>query len=95
VSDQQAPFIPPAPDRDPIPPAPWRVFRVPGFLPLFGAQFVSSLGDWTGLFAIIAIAGRVSNSATAVGFVMVARMLPGFLFAPVGGALIDRWNRRR
>jgi dTMP kinase len=94
VSEQPAPFIPPAPDRDPIPPAPWRVFRVPGFLPLFGAQFVSSLGDWTGLFAIIAIAGRVSNSATAVGFVMVARMLPGFLFAPVGGALIDRWNRK-
>ena len=94
MSEQPAPFIPPAPDRDPIPPAPWRVFRVPGFLPLFGAQFVSSLGDWTGLFAIIAIAGRVSNSATAVGFVMVARMLPGFLFAPVGGALIDRWNRK-
>jgi len=94
VSEPQAPFIPPAPDRDPIPPAPWRVFRVPGFLPLFGAQFISSLGDWTGLFAIIAIAGRVSNSATAVGFVMIARMLPGFLFAPVGGALIDRWNRK-
>jgi dTMP kinase len=94
VSEQQAPFISPAPDEDPIPPAPWRVFRVPGFLPLFGAQFASSLGDWTGLFAIIAIAGRVGNSATAVGFVMVARMLPGFLFAPVGGALIDRWNRK-
>jgi dTMP kinase len=91
---EQAPFIPPAPDRDAIPPAPWRVLHVPGFLPLFGAQVASSLGDWTGLFAIIAIAGRVSNSATAVGFVMVARMLPGFLFAPVGGALIDRWNRK-
>lgn len=93
MSDQ-APFIPPAPDRDAIPPAPWRVFRVPGFLALFGAQIASSLGDWIGLFAILVIAGRVSNSATAVGFVMVARMLPGFLFAPLGGALIDRWNRK-
>ena len=25
---------------------------------------------------------------------MVARMLPGFVFAPLGGALIDRWNRK-
>ena len=25
---------------------------------------------------------------------MVARMLPGFLLAPLGGALIDRWNRK-
>ena len=95
MSEPQAPFIPPAPDRDPIPPAPWRVFRVPGFLPLFGAQFVSSLGDWTGLIAILAIANRIShNSAAAIGFVMVARMLPGFVFAPIGGALIDRWNRK-
>jgi dTMP kinase len=92
VSDQ-APFIS-GPDRDPIPPAPWRVFKVPGFLPLFGAQFASSLGDWIGLFAILAIADDVSNSATAVGLVMVARMLPGFLFAPLGGALVDRWNRK-
>jgi len=93
VSDQ-APFIPSAPDQDPIPPAPWRVFRTPGFIPLIGAQFVSSLGDWTGLLAIIAIAQKVSGSGTGIGLVMVARMLPGFVLAPVGGALLDRWNRK-
>jgi MFS family permease len=93
VSDQ-APFIPSAPDEVPIPPAPWRVFRTPGFIPLFGAQFVSSLGDWTGLIAIIAIASRVSGSGTGIGLVMVARMLPGFVLAPVGGVLLDRWNRK-
>ena len=26
---------------------------------------------------------------------MTARMLPGFVLAPVGGALIDRWDRRK
>jgi len=93
VSDQ-APFIPSAPDEDPIPPAPWRVFRTPGFIPLIGAQFVSSLGDWTGLLAIIAIAQKVSGSGTGIGLVMVARMLPGFVLAPVGGVLLDRWNRK-
>jgi len=92
---EQAPFIPAAPHVEPIPPAPWRVFRAPGFLRLFGAQVVSSLGDWTGLIAILAIAGtRTSNPGAAVGLVMVARMLPGFLLAPIGGALLDRWNRR-
>ena len=25
---------------------------------------------------------------------MIARMLPGFLLAPIGGALVDRWNRK-
>ena len=93
MSDQ-APFIS-GPDRDPIPPAPWRVFKVPGFMPLFGAQFASSLGDWIGLFAILAIAARVSNSATAVGFVMVARMLPGFLPIQfqnqIGETIDDGW----
>jgi dTMP kinase len=93
VSDQ-APFIPSAPDEVPIPPAPWRVFRTPGFIPLIGAQFVSSLGDWTGLLAIIAIAQKLSGSGTGIGLVMVARMLPGFVLAPLGGALLDRWNRK-
>jgi dTMP kinase len=89
---EPAPFIPSTAEEQPIPPAPWRVFRVPGFTRLFGAQVVSSLGDWTGLFAILALAKNVSTNA--VGFVMIARMLPGFLLAPLGGALVDRWNRK-
>src|SRR5882757_5076758 len=93
MSDQ-APFIPPASDQVPVPPAPWRVFRNPGFGLLFSAQFVSSLGDWTGLLAIIAIASKVSGSGTGIGLVMIARMLPGFVLAPLGGVFLDRWNRR-
>jgi dTMP kinase len=88
----EAPFIPPSPEHEPIPPKPWEVFRAPGFPKLFGAQVVSSIGDWTGLVAILALAKGVSTNA--VGFVMIARMLPGFLLAPVGGALVDRWNRK-
>jgi MFS family permease len=67
----------------------------PGFLRLWSAQVVSSLGDWIGLIAILAMASRLSSSGTGVGLVMTARMLPGFLLAPLGGALIDRWDRRR
>jgi dTMP kinase len=91
VSDP-APFIPSTADEQPIPPAPWRVFSVPGFTRLFAAQVVSSLGDWTALLAVLSLANEVSTNA--VGFVMIARMLPGFLLAPLGGALVDRWNRK-
>jgi dTMP kinase len=63
---------------------------------LWMAQVVSSLGDWIGLVAIIALAARVSGgSEAAIGLVMAARMLPGFFLAPVGGVLVDRWDRRR
>ena len=90
---EQAPFIPVHPDEQPMPPS-RSVFRVPGFMRLWLAQVVSSLGDWIGLVAILALATKVSSSGTAVGLVMIARMLPGFLLAPLGGALVDRWNRK-
>jgi len=45
--------------------------------------------------AVVALAARVSGgSEAAVGLVMSARMVPGFFLAPVGGVLIDRWDRR-
>lgn len=90
---EQAPFIPASPDEQPVPPA-WHVFKRPGFARLWFAQVISSLGDWIGLVAILAVAARVSESGTGVGLVMVARMLPGFVLAPMGGALVDRWNRK-
>jgi hypothetical protein len=58
VSDQ-APFIPPSPEHEPIPPKPWEVFRAPGFPKLFGAQVVSSIGDWTGLVEILGLVSIV------------------------------------
>jgi dTMP kinase len=92
MSEPSAPFIPPSPDHEPIPPKPWQVFHTPGFPQLFGAQVISSIGDWTGLVAILALAANVSNNA--VGFVMTARMLPGLLLAPLFGPFLDRWNRK-
>ena len=66
------------------------------FFRLWTAQFVSSLGDWIGLIAILAIAARVSdNSGAAVSLVMTTRVLPGFLLGTVGGVIIDRFDRRK
>ena len=91
------PFIPASPEEQPPDPSALRgVFRNPAFVRLWTAQVLSSLGDWTGLFAILAIAARVSNnSATAVSLVMVARMLPSFFLATLGGVIVDRFDRRK
>jgi dTMP kinase len=92
---EQAPFIPPSPEAEPGPPAALAVFKVRGFTKFWLAQVIASLGDWVGFFAVLAIAGRVSQSGTAVGLVMIARMLPGFVLAPVGGVFVDRWDRKK
>jgi dTMP kinase len=91
-----APFIPPSAEETGIPPAFWRVFGTRTFFKLWVAQVVSSLGDWIGIIAILAIAARVSGgSGAAVSLVMVARVVPGFFLAAVGGVIVDRFDRRR
>ena len=73
------------------------LFGSPSFLRLWLAQVVSSLGDWIGLVAVLALAARIGRSSpeTAVGVVMSARMIPGFFFGSVGGVLVDRWDRKK
>ena len=93
---EQAPFIPAAEGEDAIPEEPWRVFGTGSFFRLWLSQVLSSLGDWIGLLAILALANTISESnAAALSLVMVARMLPGFVLAPLVGALVDRLDRKR
>jgi dTMP kinase len=93
---KKAPFIPPSPEETGLPPAFWRVFGTRSFFKLWVAQVVSSVGDWIGIVAILAIAARVSGgSGAAVSLVMVARVVPGFFLATVGGVIVDRFDRRR
>ena len=91
-----APSVPGQSSSGNLPPFLRRVFGSSAYFRLWLAQVVSSLGDWIGLVAVVALAARVSNgSEAAIGLVMAARMVPGFFLAPVGGVLIDRWDRRR
>jgi dTMP kinase len=97
---EQAPFVPPTPEQPESPTAEAEsvasshILKNRGFQRLWGAQCVSSLGDWVGLLAILFLAQRVAGSGS-IALVMIARMLPGFVLAPLGGALLDRWDRRR
>ncbi|MDQ3646740.1 MAG: dTMP kinase [Actinomycetota bacterium] len=70
------------------------LLRNRNFRRFFLAQFVSSLGDWVGVFAIAAFADRLGG-ATGVGTVLTARVLPGFVVGPLAGVIADRWDRKK
>ncbi|GAB2935020.1 hypothetical protein GCM10027280_23630 [Micromonospora polyrhachis] len=57
-----------------------------------------SAADWLALLSLAALAGLLAPSATganvAFSSVLFANLLPGLLFAPIGGLLADRFNRR-
>lgn len=69
------------------------------FRNLFLAMLTSSLGDWLGLFAILALteslAGASRAGAFALSGIMVARVLPTMVLGPVAGVFVDRWDRKR
>lgn len=83
-------------DASPIESKTWRIFGTSSYFRLWMAQVVSSIGDWIGLVAILAIAARISERPeAAISLVMVARMVPGFVLAPLGGVIADRFDRKR
>ncbi len=73
-----------------------RVFGSRPYFRLWLAMFASATGDWLGFLAIADLAARLggdSSGALAVGFVFMARMLPGLLFGAVVGVAVDRFDR--
>ena len=75
-----------------------RIFGSWSFLRLWLAMFMSATGDWLGFLAIADLAARLggrTSGAIAVGFVFMARMLPGLFFGAVVGVAVDRFDRKR
>jgi MFS family permease len=62
---------------------------------LLVGQAVSSLGDWMGTVALMALVLQLTDSATAVGGVLVLRLAPTVFAGPVAARLVTRWSRRR
>ena len=68
-----------------------RYFRV-----LWIGLFVSAVGTWMQIVAQALLVLQITNgSAVALGAVSLAQALAFFLFAPAGGAVADRLDRRR
>lgn len=67
------------------------------FSRLYRAILVSSLGDWVGFVAVVALVERVGGASAglAISGVMLARILPSILFGPFAGVLVDRFDRKQ
>ncbi len=64
------------------------------FYIMWVGQFVSIFASRMTGFAITLWAWDLTGSATALVLVGVAHALPGAIFSPFAGALVDRWNRK-
>lgn len=59
------------------------------------ASAVSNLGDGIRVGALPLLALSFTSDARLISFVVAASMLPWLVLGPIGGALVDRVDRRR
>lgn len=69
------------------------VLKNPHFLKLWVGQGVSFAGDAISMVAFVILVVQITGSASAVGGLLVARLLPT-LASPLAGVLADRLDRR-
>jgi len=73
-------------------------FRKPqgmrAFVLLWFGQLISLTGSAMSFFALTIWAWEITGEATALALVGFFGMIPMIVFAPVAGALVDRWNRK-
>ena len=65
------------------------------FRRLWVGQVISELGNWFNFIAALGLVRVVSHAAPEVTtIVLITRLVPFTLFAPLAGAFVDRWSRR-
>jgi len=64
------------------------------FRNLYFAQLISFGGDWFLLVALYGLVLDLTNSPLMASLILVAQLVPYFLFVPVAGVLADRLNRQ-
>lgn len=85
-------------DRSALPPtglALLRAMRSRNYRLFFIGQSISLTGTWLTRIATIWLVYRLTNSPLLLGVVAFAGQIPTFLFAPLGGVLVDRLDRHR
>nr|WP_245900469.1 dTMP kinase [Prauserella shujinwangii] len=69
------------------------------FRRLWGVTYLCSVADWLALLALTGLVTKYTDSYMAQNFafagVVLTNLLPGLIFAPLGGLLADRFDRRK
>ena len=73
----------------------FRSLRHRNFRLFFLGQSISLLGTWMQMTAVAWLVWRLSHSAFLLGLVGFSARIPTFIFAPLAGVLVDRWDRHR
>lgn len=72
----------------------WPVLTNSPFRRLWSAQWVSQTSQNTLNFVLIVLIERLTGSSVHLGLTILAFTLPGVLFAPLSGVVIDRWPKK-
>ncbi|HSK43139.1 MAG TPA: MFS transporter [Candidatus Binatia bacterium] len=72
-----------------------RALRHRNYQLFFAGQLISLIGTWMDQVAEAWLVYRLTGSALLLGTVAFASQIPVFLLAPIGGALADRYDRRK
>ena len=73
----------------------WRSFRHRNYQILFPANAVSNIGSWAQRIAQDWLVLELTHSGTYLGLVTALQFAPVLLFSLHGGALADRFNKRK
>src|SRR5258705_3130303 len=66
------------------------------FRRLWVGQVISELGNWFNFIAALGLVRVVSHAAPEVTTILlIVRLVPFTLVAPLAGAFVDRWSRRK
>ena len=71
-----------------------RVLRNPALARLLIGEFVSSIGDWLYLVALLVVVYAESGDPVVLGIIGAARVLPYVLLSVPAGIAADRYDRR-
>jgi predicted MFS family arabinose efflux permease len=66
----------------------------PKFTVLLGSEALSLIGDRLIMVALVTLVYERTQSAGAVGLLMVLKSIPALVLGSVAGAYVDRWNRK-